>query len=61
MPLSKTLLKPRLCEYSHSRFTILNAMSWYGGPALKRMMQKSGELVFSKKNRGAACLSIRSG
>lgn len=52
----------RLCEYSQSRFTILNAMSSYGGPAEKcRSTVSSFPGSFTILNVGALRLSMRSG
>eukprot|EP00965_Chrysotila_dentata_P258741 6213329-Pleurochrysis_carterae.AAC.3 len=41
MPRSKRTRKPRLCDVSHSRLTILNAMSSYGGPPWMRRIHVS--------------------
>ena len=63
IPRSNEHLNPRLLLYSHSLFTILNAMSSYGGPALTRKMHvspcrlPSGAMAYV----GAFVLSIRSG
>ena len=64
MPRSKVHLKPLLCAYSISLFTILKAMSSYGGPAMKRIRQVSpvgDDGSGSMRYAGARLRSIRSG
>lgn len=40
IPLANILSNPDFCEKSHSFLTTLNAISLYGGPALKVIKQK---------------------